>query len=766
MNHMILLIQSNFTFLEPIMLLLIVFLLFLGFRKAGGVFLPLTIVFLSITWALGLMGWFGMSVDMLSGIMPVILIAMASADGIHIMRRYYEKRQSGIMGTAAIKETFFELSKPIIITTVTTIIGFLSLVSSNFSVIRQFGLVTSLGVFLALVVTVLLIPAVLAFSKSTKNIKRESGKKAGEFKFMEHWAGFVFSKKIFIFLLMGLIVIAAVIGIPKIKKSVDWTLCLRRGSKAHQAEILLRREFGGTVPVQIIVKGDLKDAHTMKAMRYLERYLEAVPSVGEIHSIATIISEMNDTMNDRYLVPESNEGVANLWFLIEDEDVVEQLVREDKKEALIQAKIDSWETDFISGAVNQIDKFIEKLSKRLIVVELKDVLPEAKKALLRFRQERITANLFRTFSKRDMIIEKEKIETIVNDALFRENLREEGYAEVKQEVIDYLLSERSEVGNISKESAEAIAENLLKGVRKDGEIGTDVILRVVTSILSNQPNFLNRKESNLDDLNELSKSLDVIIRENIAELRVESALEEIKKLVRPGSIRRRELLRDLKGDLWEINESFIALDKQRHQELLIDLDIPKIREVPLSFEHTGLAAVLNKMEEELIPTQILSLFIAFAAVVIILALIFRSLLLGLLGVIPITMTLLVNFSIMGYFDIGLDSFTAMIASIAIGLGIDTDVHFISCLRREFSKHKDEFLALKETMKTTGVAIIINAIAVGVGFAVLLLAGGQHIRRFGGLASLTILLSAFFTLTVLPAIILLVKPKFMRKGGNK
>ncbi len=289
---------------------------------------------------------------------------------------------------------------------------------------------------------------------------------------------------------------------------------------------------------------------------------------------------------------------------------------------------------------------------------------------------------------------------------------------------------------------------------------------MVTSILSNQPNFLNRKESNLDDLNELSKSLDVIIRENIAELRVESALEEIKKLVRPGSIRRRELLRDLKGDLWEINESFIALDKQRHQELLIDLDIPKIREVPLSFEHTGLAAVLNKMEEELIPTQILSLFIAFAAVVIILALIFRSLLLGLLGVIPITMTLLVNFSIMGYFDIGLDSFTAMIASIAIGLGIDTDVHFISCLRREFSKHKDEFLALKETMKTTGVAIIINAIAVGVGFAVLLLAGGQHIRRFGGLASLTILLSAFFTLTVLPAIILLVKPKFMRKGGNK
>ncbi len=71
-------------------------------------------------------------------------------------------------------------------------------------------------------------------------------------------------------------------------------------------------------------------------------------------------------------------------------------------------------------------------------------------------------------------------------------------------------------------------------------------------------------------------------------------------------------------------------------------------------------------------------------------------------------------------------------------------------------------ALKRTLSTTGVAILINALTVGLGFAVLLLAGGQHVRRFGGLVALTVLLSALFTFTVLPAIIVILKPKFMRK----
>jgi predicted RND superfamily exporter protein len=105
----------------------------------------------------------------------------------------------------------------------------------------------------------------------------------------------------------------------------------------------------------------------------------------------------------------------------------------------------------------------------------------------------------------------------------------------------------------------------------------------------------------------------------------------------------------------------------------------------------------------------------------------------------------------------------MIASIIIGLGIDTDIHFISRFRDEFNACGDKLKALKTTLSTTGLAIVTNALAVGSGFLVLLFAGGQHIRRFGGLTSLTMFVSATFSLTLLAVLLLWLKPKYLQRS---
>ncbi|NIR52115.1 MMPL family transporter, partial [candidate division KSB1 bacterium] len=81
------------------------------------------------------------------------------------------------------------------------------------------------------------------------------------------------------------------------------------------------------------------------------------------------------------------------------------------------------------------------------------------------------------------------------------------------------------------------------------------------------------------------------------------------------------------------------------------------------------------------------------------------------------------------------------------------VHFTSRFQREMQASSSAFTVVNRTLETTGRAIIINAFAVGIGFAVLLLAGGQHIRRFGGLTSFTMITAAVLTLTLLPAVFL-------------
>ncbi|MFQ5799406.1 MAG: MMPL family transporter, partial [Bacteroidota bacterium] len=257
-------------------------------------------------------------------------------------------------------------------------------------------------------------------------------------------------------------------------------------------------------------------------------------------------------------------------------------------------------------------------------------------------------------------------------------------------------------------------------------------------------------------------SLTEVVRVTLGEARIAPALTVLRRFVPESIYQNKNLLRDVKGTLWQANENMLYVDAAVVAKILPSDDNATVREVTWRFNQTGLAPVLNRMEEELTPTQVESLLTSLFFVIILLAIIHRSVVGGLLAVVPITITILVNFAVMGYLDIGLDSFTAMIASLAIGLGIDTDIHFVSRFRDELTTDGNELAALKRTIGTTGVSIIINALAVGLGFIVLLAAGGQHIRRFGGLTALAILLSAVFTLTILPSLFLWLKPKFLRE----
>ncbi|NOZ56782.1 MAG: MMPL family transporter, partial [Calditrichaeota bacterium] len=148
-----------------------------------------------------------------------------------------------------------------------------------------------------------------------------------------------------------------------------------------------------------------------------------------------------------------------------------------------------------------------------------------------------------------------------------------------------------------------------------------------------------------------------------------------------------------------------------------------------------------------------SLGLALAFVLVLLAVQFRSLKFGLIGVSPLVLTLLVNFGVMGYGHIPLDDATLMIAPLAIGIGVDYAIHFTSRFRRELARHARVADALLETYRTTGVAILINALSVGLGFVVLLFGDVVPVQRFGLLVALAMLVSAGAALTLLPALLL-------------
>ena len=469
------LIIDNMFFLVPLIILLLVGVLELGFRRLGGVLAPLTVVLLAVVWTVGVLALLGRPIDLLTGIVPVILIAMGAADGIHFMRRFYEARAVGTARREAIGITMREMGTPIVFTSITTIIGFASLAISDFDIIRTFGWATSLGIFLALVATLIVIPAGLSFGReSTRVQSRDDGKPRsarGGSRVMAGLGGLIYRRPGGIALLtVGLIALAAV-GIPRIVMNVDWTLCLAQGSKPYLAEMLLRREFGGSLPLLVSVKGDIKDPATLETMLATERYLDTLPDVSEAQSIASILAEMNWTLNDRFAIPANRAQVNNLWFLLKGQDVLDQMVRSDSREALVQAKVASLGTAVISQVVARTDSFLSRLPPKLIVVDGAQAPPAARQALSQLQLEQVKAALTQDLKAKGVSIQSGLLEPALQAG---ENWspNEEDYAALRKAITGYLLSPFSEVPFEDQAKAAEVVDSITTALRGQGTLLT------------------------------------------------------------------------------------------------------------------------------------------------------------------------------------------------------------------------------------------------------------------------------------------------------
>ncbi len=173
---------------------------------------------------------------------------------------------------------------------------------------------------------------------------------------------------------------------------------------------------------------------------------------------------------------------------------------------------------------------------------------------------------------------------------------------------------------------------------------------------------------------------------------------------------------------------------------------------------------LSKIQiaDMVIDGQITSLFAALIIIFILLTMIFKSFSAGIYGTLPLVLSALFLFGIMGYFSIPLDIVTALLSSIMIGVGVDYTIHFLWRYKIEYIKFKDVNLAIKNTLLTSGKGIVFNAFSVIIGFLALILSRFAPLRFFGLLIVISISACLISALLLIPAIIILNKPKFLEK----
>jgi len=166
------------------------------------------------------------------------------------------------------------------------------------------------------------------------------------------------------------------------------------------------------------------------------------------------------------------------------------------------------------------------------------------------------------------------------------------------------------------------------------------------------------------------------------------------------------------------------------------------------------------LNEVMVEGKLLNIAVLGSSIYLISSLVLRSPLAGLFVLIPLSLVVLTNFGLMGLLGIRLDIGTATTSAMAVGIGADYAIYLIYRLREEVQRQGDVDAALAVTLRTAGKAIAYVALAVGLGYSVLMLTGlGMH-RRLGLLVATAMTVSCLAAIALLPSLLYLVRPRFV------
>ncbi|MEL4456319.1 efflux RND transporter permease subunit [Lutimonas vermicola] len=336
------LMKNDLITLLPIAFLLIAMILFVSFRSVKGVILPLLSAIIAIVWALGAMSFMGYSMSMISNNIPIILLAIGSAYTIHVVNRVDQLRS--IADKNVVRSALNYVILPVILAAITTIIGFVSFIFGAYlEMIVDFGIFTALGTFIACLMAVLFVPAMLSISPgpTKRKLTRRDENKFIEKRILLPIKNLLFRSPKLILWMWLLAIGISLTGIMSIERSVDIQEYFKKGNPTREAERIMVEKFGGTKPVFVHFKGNMQDPEVLNTMMQTSAYMEKSEDIYTSMSVAKLISELNLAITGKREVPEDIAMVEQLWFLLDGNEVMQRFVSEDLSEGIIISKFKS-----------------------------------------------------------------------------------------------------------------------------------------------------------------------------------------------------------------------------------------------------------------------------------------------------------------------------------------------------------------------------------------------------------------------------------------
>jgi len=366
----------------PLVLLVIAFVLFLVLKKASRVLTTLFVVMASTIWVFALMSILGIPLYSVSIMLPVMLVAIGVAYAIHLYGQvdHYRREHPQDSLSETIEQSLRIIGPPALYAALTTVAGFIALLTSRVYPVKYFGLFTAFGVAVSWLLTMVLVPAMLLVTQKKtgpdpiKEVTIKTVAAPSKRPFGERFADGVSRNSFAVYAITAVIIAVSLFGISKVWINSSFLANFEKNSAIVQTDAFVNRYFGGTSTVNIILDGTefdtFKNPEVLSLVDRLQTVLEQHTMVGDSFSLATYLKQIHFAMNaeqpEYRVIPDSAELVAQYLLLYEmsgDPDNLWKVVDPDFLSANVTVQLKSDDSRTISAVLETVEPFRAEFEK-------------------------------------------------------------------------------------------------------------------------------------------------------------------------------------------------------------------------------------------------------------------------------------------------------------------------------------------------------------------------------------------------------------------
>lgn len=362
-------IQQDQINLVPFSIGVLLFILLLAFRMLQGVAIPIATGVVSIAWGLGWMALFGIPVNVITAIIPSLLIAIGFTEDVHMLSEYHQALEKGMDKISAVRHMAEHSALPMLITTVTTVVGFGSLVTSDITMLIQFGQASAMALSSNFIVTMVLVPTLLRLWPVPRRLRavafEEQAPSGAIANLMEQLGRFNLRYRWPIAAVTAVLVMASLVGWYHLKVNTDFISYFPESSFIRQRTQDLHRSLAGAVNFYVVVEtgreDGVKQPEMLKKIVGLQEFLAATGLTDKSVSVADYIKKMHREMNGGNAafeaVPEEGDVIAQYLLTLDGKDLAKYVdYNYSTANIVVRHNItSSWE---LSRLLNELDQHI------------------------------------------------------------------------------------------------------------------------------------------------------------------------------------------------------------------------------------------------------------------------------------------------------------------------------------------------------------------------------------------------------------------------